>query len=149
MPARVLAGVDGSEDATFAVETLLAFADPERVFVKVVCVEDVPTPASTLRQPFGGSAPATPEVLRKLKEVTWGVAEHAAERLGAAGLQAEPAVVPGAPAACLLQEAESDMADLVVVGSRGLGPVSRMLVGSVSDRIARNARAALVCRRHP
>lgn len=104
---------------------------------------------SALLPPFGGAVPPTLELLRKLKEVTWGVAEHAAERLGAAGFVAEPAVVPGAPAACLLQEAESDDADLVVVGSRGLGPVSRMLLGSVSDRVARNARAALVCRRVP
>jgi nucleotide-binding universal stress UspA family protein len=149
MPTRVLVGVDGSDDATFAVETLAAFADPARASVKVLSVEEVPTPASAPHPPFGGSVPPTPELLRKLKEVTWGVAEHGAERLGSAGFKAEPAVVPGAPAASLLEEAESDEADLVVVGSRGLGPVSRMLVGSVSDRIARNARAALVCRRLP
>ncbi len=148
VPAPILVGVDGSDDAKFAVETLVAFADPARAVLKILCVEEVPTPASVLN-PFGGTLSPNPELLRKLKELTWGVAEHAAERLSSTGFQAEPTVVVGTPAASLLQEAESGEADLVVVGSRGLGPVSRTLLGSVSDRVARHARATLVGRRLP
>jgi nucleotide-binding universal stress UspA family protein len=37
-------------------------------------------------------------------------------------------------------------ADIVVVGSRGLGAVERVAIGSVSDQIAREAPATLVAR---
>lgn len=148
-PSPILAGVDGSDDAKFAVETLLAFADPARTAVKVLCVQESPTVVFVPHAPFGASLPPSPEVGRELKELAWHIAEHAIERLASHGFQAEPAVVTGTPAVSLLQEAESDESDLVVVGSRGLGPVSRTLLGSVSDRVARHARATLVCRQLP
>lgn len=146
-PAPILAGVDGSDDAKFAVETLLAFADPARTAVKVLCVEETPAALFAPHSPFGASLPPSMEVVNELFELAWHIAEHAAEHLATTGFQAEPAVVIGTPAASLLQEAESGEADLVVVGSRGLSPVSRTLLGSVSDRVARHARATLVARR--
>ncbi|MFN7145204.1 MAG: universal stress protein [Myxococcota bacterium] len=36
--------------------------------------------------------------------------------------------------------------DLVAVGSRGLGTIDRVVMGSVSDEMARHTRAALVAR---
>jgi nucleotide-binding universal stress UspA family protein len=54
--------------------------------------------------------------------------------------------VRGLPAAALLDLAERDSSSLVVVGSRGLGRLERMALGSVSDAIARHAPAAFVGR---
>ncbi|HWQ43368.1 MAG TPA: universal stress protein [Desulfosporosinus sp.] len=42
---------------------------------------------------------------------------------------------PGRPAAAILEEIESGHFDLVVMGSRGYGPLSGYLLGSVSQRV--------------
>jgi len=36
--------------------------------------------------------------------------------------------------------------DLVAVGSRGLGPIARAILGSVSDQVVRHSPAALIGR---
>ena len=66
---------------------------------------------------------------------------HADEVLGAAaaalgpGTSAERLVLSGSPAEALVEAAEAGEADLLVVGSRGHGAVSRVLLGSTSDRV--------------
>jgi nucleotide-binding universal stress UspA family protein len=58
----------------------------------------------------------------------------------------EEAVLVGRPGHQLLEEAQDIGADLVVVGSRGRGVMSRTLLGSVSDQVARHAPATFVGR---
>jgi nucleotide-binding universal stress UspA family protein len=52
------------------------------------------------------------------------------------GVRVEHVVAHGAPAETLAQFARKDAVDLVVIGSRGRGSVARVLLGSVSDRLA-------------
>jgi len=54
----------------------------------------------------------------------------------------ERAVRIGSPAGEILKSAER--ADLVVVGARGLGPIDRLLVGSVSERVLHHAGCAVL-----
>ena len=63
------------------------------------------------------------------------VAREAAETLAAKGLQAEGQSYLGSPADVIVQAADEADVGLVIVGSRGNGPVKRVLLGSVSDRI--------------
>ncbi len=58
----------------------------------------------------------------------------------------ERRAVQGAPAGVLIQEEES--ADLLVVGSRGHGEVSSLLMGSVSSRCVHHASCPVVVVRH-
>jgi nucleotide-binding universal stress UspA family protein len=73
---------------------------------------------------------------------------HRASRLArSAGFDVmEEAVLVGRPGSQLLKEADSIGADLIVVGSRGLGALSRTLLGSVSDQVLRHAPATFVGR---
>ena len=61
------------------------------------------------------------------------------ERLRERGVESEMKTAHGDPVEEILREAESGAYDLVVVGSRGLGPVGRLLLGSVSERLVRTA----------
>jgi nucleotide-binding universal stress UspA family protein len=59
-----------------------------------------------------------------------------------AGVQVERRVVEGAPAAVLVEESRD--ADLLVVGSRGLGGFAQLLLGSVSQECAHHAECPVV-----
>jgi nucleotide-binding universal stress UspA family protein len=62
------------------------------------------------------------------------------ELLSAAGIPVEFAGVLGSPADEIVDVAEQQGADLIVVGTRAPGLVARLLGGSVSPGVARRAR---------
>jgi nucleotide-binding universal stress UspA family protein len=68
-----------------------------------------------------------------------GTLRRAASELGRDPSRTECSVVVGQPATEILGAAEKDAADLVVVGARGLGPLGRLVLGSVSDRVVHHA----------
>lgn len=53
-------------------------------------------------------------------------------------VRADVRVTGGSPAEVLCQEADKGV-DLIVMGSRGYGPLARVLLGSVSERVVREA----------
>jgi nucleotide-binding universal stress UspA family protein len=55
------------------------------------------------------------------------------------GISTQAAVVEGRPNVTILQFAEKNQVDLIVICSRGRSGVSRWLMGSVADRIVRGA----------
>jgi len=48
-------------------------------------------------------------------------------------------VVVGHPPTEIVEAASKPDVDLVVVGARGLGPLGRLVLGSVSDRVVHHA----------
>jgi nucleotide-binding universal stress UspA family protein len=139
--ASVLVATDGSEGARQAVTTFAALADPERCSVLVLAVAEAPSLP-------GRARPADErdgrEVGRGPQETAERAAGEVAGTLGAAGFTVRTETVAGQAATTLLGRAREH--DLVVVGSRGLGAIRRTLLGSVSDKLARYARATLVGR---
>lgn len=67
-------------------------------------------------------------------------AEHAKEE----GIDATTSSVFGTPSQSILQRAEELPADLIVMGTRGLGAVKHMLLGSVAERCVRGARCPVL-----
>ena len=89
--------------------------------------------AARLATKFGGSmrviGVSTPDFQTRLHRA---VAELPSE------LRALPVLVDGDPSEKLTEQAELGV-DLLVLGSRGFGPVMRLLIGSVSSRVIRSA----------
>jgi nucleotide-binding universal stress UspA family protein len=81
----------------------------------------------------GGPAP--------IDDVIEGLIDDARERITALG-GVEPHAVYGIPAEELAQYSAS--VDLLIVGSRGYGPVGRLVHGSTAQRLARMARCPLL-----
>jgi nucleotide-binding universal stress UspA family protein len=72
-------------------------------------------------------------------------AATAADRLTAAGIEATHTVLPGRPVERILEFAETEQADLIVVGSSTKPTVAQRLLGSVPlSLIKRSARPVLV-----
>jgi nucleotide-binding universal stress UspA family protein len=64
------------------------------------------------------------------------------------GKVAETHLRSGDPDKEILRAAESLGVGLIVMGSRGLGAISRMLIGSVSDSVVRHAHCPVLVMRH-
>lgn len=51
----------------------------------------------------------------------------------------------GDPASCILHAADAHNADLIVMGSRGLGNLKGLLMGSVSQKVSHHAKCTCAC----
>jgi nucleotide-binding universal stress UspA family protein len=76
--------------------------------------------------------------------------QHSAlERLHGRDVRCEGHIVSDDPATAIIDVAQREGADLVVVGSRGLGRVHRFLRGSVSVRVAAHAPMSVLIVHEP
>jgi nucleotide-binding universal stress UspA family protein len=71
-------------------------------------------------------------------------AQALVQRAKAAGANATFLVWDGDPGEAIVAAAESENADLIVVGSHGRSGVSRFLIGSVSDYVVRHAHCPVM-----
>ena len=124
---RILVATDGSPTSADAVRFAIDLASEHRselIFVHVVpTVEAVPE----LGFPDGGAA--VPYVLTKHDHE---IVEDAAAGAWARGLSATTSLLRGPTAPEVVAEAEARDVDMVIVGSRGHGPLASALIGSVS-----------------
>ncbi|HXZ43241.1 MAG TPA: universal stress protein [archaeon] len=146
---RIVLGTDGSEGARWAGEVLLALPFPPPVDVTVVSAVDVPEPAFTSLTPMArrayGQAMAT--MRREAEEVALKAIETSAEALDGRVASLATRLKQGSPATALIEMAEGLRANLIAVGSRGLGPVKEFLLGSVSHKIVRCAPCSVLIAR--
>jgi nucleotide-binding universal stress UspA family protein len=66
------------------------------------------------------------------------------DAIEAAGVVAEPHLLQGPPIDAILDLCDELRPGLVVMGSRGLGPVGRIFVGSVSEGVVHHARCPVL-----
>ena len=119
----ILVGVDGSNYSEAALELAAEEASLRRARLLVVFAWEPP-----------GGLPGEAELIAQ-----WAVAR-------VAELQPEVAcegkAIEGHPVAVLLKEAEG--ANMIVVGSRGRGGFTGLLLGSVSQQVVHHAQCAVV-----
>ena len=72
------------------------------------------------------------------------VLESAAGGLHAEGMEVQRHARRGDPADALLQVAEEQAAELIVVGNRGMTGAKRFLLGSVPDKISHHAPCSVL-----
>ena len=122
---RVLVATDGSEQAGAATEWLLTFPLPRSSTVRVFAVA-----------PLTRALPAELEThRRRLYEHTGLVASEARHMLVRRWADVEERVAEGDAREEIVRMAGDWPADLVVLGARGLRPLQRALLGSVSTAV--------------
>ena len=132
---HIVVGFDGSVNARRALEEALDVASPDTRITVVAAAQEPAPPGDVL--PVG--AEGLEERRREL--------EDAHRLLAELGRDAEVVAVPGAPADVLVEEAEKRGADLIVVGRRGLNGAERLVMGSVSSKVARTAGCSVLIAR--
>ena len=122
-------GYDGSPQSEIALETARELAGRDRALVRVLEVVAIPNYAFT-----GFGAPALGESIETmLKEANERMAAlDGVEGSAVYGLAGEELAAFG------------DELRLLVVGSRGYGPMKRLILGSTSDYLQRHARCSLL-----
>ena len=144
--AKIVVGYDGSDASRDAVRFAVEEGELRRVLVEVVHAWTAPPPPVDI-----ALTPAVnyyPELLAELRDRAEQLVAVVVDEVtaGKQNVQVEGVAIEGAPAATLLDEAERD-ALMVVVGSRGHGGFARLLLGSVSEQVARHAPCPVVIHR--
>ncbi|HEX5365141.1 MAG TPA: universal stress protein [Acidimicrobiales bacterium] len=134
---QVVVGVDGSEASDAALRWALADAACRKGRVEVVHAWE------TMVE-YGPVLGTVPEDVSAIEAAAERLVDEvvAAARPVAPDVPVERTVVCGEPASTLLNAAKG--ADLVVVGRRGRGGFARLLLGSVSEHVARHASTTVV-----
>lgn len=137
---------DGSPGAARAAEALRTWPVLHDLPVDVVSVAETAMPWSA-----GMAAGLYDEVVASYSrdvelavESTRGLAHRSADELRAAGMTAVPYVMEGDPAHTIVEFARSRPGSLVVVGTRGHGGLTRLILGSVARNVLLHAPGSVL-----
>jgi len=138
----IVVATDGSPAAARAVALAASLRWPPGTSVHVIRADE--PLAVDLELP-----PAAYEALHEaLRAETEKHLTLVSQQLSAPGRHVETVAVSGRPASAIVTLAEHTRADLVILGSRGRGPVASMLLGSVAAEVVDHAPCpVLVARR--
>ena len=136
-PTPILLATDGSEEAKLATQAAIELSRETGSELHVAYV--LPTPAEMLGHHFY-SAEIRERLIGQAGEEAQAFLERQAEQIRAEGGKvADTHLRTGEPDKEILRAAETLGVGTIVIGSRGLGAISRALMGSVSDSVVRHA----------
>jgi nucleotide-binding universal stress UspA family protein len=134
---RVLLATDGSEEARAATDWLLAFPLPKSSAIRILAV-------ASLDYALPSEFESVREIRRRLHDHAGVIVSEARDTLVARWPDVEERVAEGDAREEIVRMADAWPADLVVVGARGLTPLKRTLLGSVSTAIVRYVRCPVL-----
>ena len=136
---KIVVGVDGSDESLRAVAWCATYAKALGAEVIAVHAIELPIYPSTAGFfPMPVYEPPDREKLEQLMIEQWCAA------LKAAGVPVRPVVTEGYPANVIRETADAQDADLVVVGRRGLGGFTELVLGSTSHHLAHHLSRPIV-----
>jgi nucleotide-binding universal stress UspA family protein len=132
LPARVLAAVDFSPSSVHALSVAMEIMHPsgKLTLAHVASRQADAANWSTPRSGYQGTIGRAFDLV-------------SAELSPPAGLDVERKILVGDPSKALLDYSEKNSSDLIVAGSHGHGFLTRLLVGSVSQKLVRGARCSV------
>jgi len=140
-PTRILLATDGSEEAELAALRAVDLADATDSELHVVHVGVVPI----FLKSYPGTLGYYGKLYEQIEEQSRVLLRKQSWRVKAAGGTVAGAHLRmGAVDLEIVALAEELGADLIVMGSRGLGGVRRALMGSVSDSVVRHAHCPVL-----
>ena len=132
---KILVPVDGSESSERALTRAIEIASAMNASLAFLFVANV--------NQLAVNSCLSAELLEAANKAGDVVLAHAEEGT-LEGVETERILETGSPAPTIADIAEDKDVDLIVMGSRGLGLVKGMLLGSVSQYIVENAKCAVM-----
>lgn len=134
---RIVVGTDGSETAGVAVKHATGLAKATGAKLDIVSAFE-PVPSERLREEAAEAPGDVAHAVGPREDVTRTL-EAAAGPARADGVDATTFAREGDPADALLDVAEENGADLIVVGNKGMTGARRFLLGSVPNKVSHHA----------
>ena len=147
---KILLAVDGSVYSDSAVEELVKRPWPPQSEVKVITAVEIPVPVGM--EPWAVSPDYFENLEKAVRTAAQAVIDSALLKLKSITdetLKITGEIIQGPPRQGIVDEAESWGADLIVMGSRGLGAWNRLLLGSVSSAVVHHAKCSVEIVRRP
>jgi nucleotide-binding universal stress UspA family protein len=143
--SRVLVAIDGSPNAQRALETAVDLAKGMKAELRIAHVVYVPTLFWSMGVP--GAAVPTDKIEEDAEEVARQLLAKAvkfSKDAGVANPKDELVTDLVSPAQGLVQLAERDEADVIVIGTRGNGGFKKLLLGSVANSVLHYADCSVL-----
>jgi nucleotide-binding universal stress UspA family protein len=138
MYKRILVPLDGSLLAESAVPHAVAQAEcfqAELVLIRVM---------EPLTESVGKSLPGIDQAEEWTREIACDYIEQVADGVRKVGISVRAEVIEGHPHHKIVEYAQSNDVDLIVISARGRSGISRWLMGSVADRVIRGAEMTVL-----
>jgi nucleotide-binding universal stress UspA family protein len=142
MFSSLVVGTDGSDTASEAVRQATEVAKALGAKIHLVSAYE-PVSETRLRE----ERVQVPDDLQWMvnpREDVEGVLRKAAEGIEAAGVEVSTYAREGDPADAILDVAEEQGADLIVVGNKGMTGARRFLLGSVPNKVSHHAPCSVM-----
>ena len=141
---KILLAVDGSQCSDAAIEEIINRPWPPHSEVKIITAVETPIMIGVGLEPW--PANYYEELQKTALEAAKTVMDKSLRKLNEAPdktLKFSHEIIGGPPNQVIVEEAESWGADLILMGSRGLGAWNRLLLGSVSSAVVHHAKCSV------
>lgn len=141
---KILIATDGSESARKAADAAIELAHLSGAKIHAVYVIDRSIYSSVPEDQGWKEA-----MYAQFRELGGEAVSYVEKTAKNAGLQVESVLLEGHPAEEILSFAKKNGIDLIIVGSLGKSEIERFLIGSVSEKVVRNAKVPVLVVRTP
>ena len=142
MFGSIVVGTDGSETARKAVQQAIELAQQVGASISLVSAYE-PVPKQRLREEKR-EVPKDMEWMVNPREDVEATLKEAADGVDGAGVKVETFAREGDAADAILDVAEEQHADLIVVGNKGMTGAKRFLLGSVPNKVSHHAPCSVL-----
>ncbi len=142
MFSSIVVGTDGSETAGKAVQQATELARQVGASISLVSAFE-PVANQRLREE-SREVPKDLEWMVNPREDVEATLKEAAEEVDGAGVEVETYAREGDAADAILDVAEEQKADLIVVGNKGMTGAKRFLLGSVPNKVSHHAPCSVL-----
>jgi nucleotide-binding universal stress UspA family protein len=141
---KILLAIDGSPCSDAAIEEVIKRPWPPQSEVKLIAAVETPMIVGTGFEPW--PADYFNAVMKTARDAAQTVIEKALRKFSDSSdktLKISHEIIGGPPSQVIVEEAEKWDADLIVMGSRGLGAWNRLMLGSVSNAVVHHAKCSV------
>ncbi len=136
---QILIATDGSETANEAADFGIEMIDCSGAKIYAIYViETTPYRSVPLDQIW------SKEVLEDVEKAGYEATSYIEKIAKTAGAEVESRVLKGNPAEKIVSFAEDNNIDMIIIGSLGKGGYERLVMGSVSEKVARHAKVPVL-----